>query len=364
MCRMEAIGWRKGKCMRYLLFPILLLITGGTGAATGGVESTEEAKQALRKAIGLILQAEGVRARELLISIPAEALEQKDAQFRSCALSRLEGQTPATPVVSPTRNETDEFATQVLALYRAYWSESLAQPESRADTQKQLLAGLATLLGGSPPANMDDAEPLLAARLAKSGLHSQEGRTGVLRDLMIWVKQDERAERVTLPETTNVTKVFYLDEFISRGWSSYFTCDRTGTGGWTTTEGLYVVVPGYQSLTDETFRVNFLAHESQHFADKRRFPGLAAWELEYRAKLVELAYAEQTKDRELEGFISNQGDNPQDPHSYADKRLLSALRTRLGVATDAQLLSIPVEALHRAAVAELRADSARRKQTR
>jgi hypothetical protein len=348
--------------MRYLLFPLLLLLAVGAVAATGAADSTDEAKQTLRKAIGLILQADGPGASELLSSIPAAELGDKDSQFRTCALSRLEGQAPIAPVASSGMEDTDEFTTQALALYRAYWHESLRGPDSRADAEKKLLAGLGTLLGGAPPGNMDEVEPLLAARLQKSGFHSQEGKTGVLRDLMIWAKQEERSERVTLPETTTFTKVFYLDAFVSRGWSSYFACDRVGTGGWTTNEGLYVIVPSYASLTDEKFRVNFLDHESQHFVDKRRFPGLAAWELEYRAKLVELAYAEDTKDRVIQSFIGNQGDDPQDPHSYADKRLLVALRARLGLTTDAELLSVPIKTLHRAAVAELRADSARRMQ--
>jgi hypothetical protein len=169
-------------------------------------------------------------------------------------------------------------------------------------------------------------------------------------------------ESVPLPEGSTTTNVFYLDGFLSRGWSAYFMCDQGGAGGWAKPEGLYVVVPSYGNLSDENFRVNFLAHESQHYVDYRHFPGLEGWELEYRAKLVELVYANQTHQKVLTYFISNQGDDPADAHSYADKRVLAAVRARLGVATDDALRSVPVATLQQAALEELRADTARREQ--
>jgi hypothetical protein len=120
------------------------------------------------------------------------------------------------------------------------------------------------------------------------------------------------------------------------------------------------VVPNYDSLTDENFWVNFLAHESQHFADKRRYKNLADWELEYRAKLVELAYAVTTKDDVLSTFSNNQSDDKDDPHSYANKQVLIAIRQRLRLSKDAKLTDVPVSSLHEVALAELRADSMQR----
>ena len=244
-------------------------------------------------------------------------------------------------------------------LYRTYWRSSALDEAARpAAAERALVAGLARLLGRSALKDVDEAEPLIAARLKAAGLFSQEGQTGVFHDLMIWSRSTQRVENVPLPEGGNATQVNYLDGFISRGWSSYFTCDRTGTGGWTTTDGLFVIVPSYDSLTDETFRVNFLAHESQHYADKKRFGELPAWRLEYRAKLVELAYADTTRDRVLASFSSNQGDDAADPHSYANKRVLEALERRLAASSVAELHRVPIESLHEAAVwDELRADS-------
>lgn len=263
-------------------------------------------------------------------------------------------------MVSPLTHAPDPFASRALTLYRAYWQASLADPARRAEAEARLLTALAALLDRPSLAAMDEAETLLEARLAQGGFHALEGKTGQLRELMLWTKQTESTERVALPEETNATRVVYLDDFVSQGWSNYFTCERSGTGGWTKPDGLFVIVPSYDSLTDENFRVNFLAHESQHYADHRRFPDLKPWELEYRAKLVEVAYAVQTRGRVLSGFANNQGDDPADAHSYANKRVLAALRSRLGLAPDADLSTAPPAALQAAAIAELKADSARR----
>ncbi|WP_380939126.1 hypothetical protein [Sphingomonas floccifaciens] len=251
----------------------------------------------------------------------------------------------------------NSFVRDLLTLYRTYWRASALDGTSRPAAEKRLVAGLGKLLG-RPVADVPAAEPLIAARLKAAGLFSQEGRTGVFHDLMIWSRETQQIETVALPEGGNATQVNYLDGFISRGWSSYLSCNRTGTGGWTTGAGLFVIVPSYDSLTDENFRVNFLAHESQHYADKKRFGDIPSWRLEYRAKLVEVAYAETTIGKVLDNFASNQGDDPADPHSYANKRMLKALEDRLGVTSVVELHATPLDRLHAAAVAALTADSA------
>ena len=78
------------------------------------------------------------------------------------------------------------------------------------------------------------------------------------------------------------------------------------------------------------------------------------------ADKAELALADQTLARLLDAFAHNQGDDVAIPHSYANKRVLAALRIRLGLAPEAALDAAAPAAIRAAAVAELRADSARR----
>ena len=81
------------------------------------------------------------------------------------------------------------------------------------------------------------------------------------------------------------------------------------------------------------------------------------WELEYRAKLVELSQATEVLSRKrLAGFIGSQGNDPAAPHPYANARVVAVLRERLGTDPD----KVPVAQLQAAARAELLADTRRR----
>jgi hypothetical protein len=322
-------------------------------------ETSAAAKQQISQAMGSFFQAQGDRARDQLRSINLAEVDAKDTKFLKCMLSRLRRPSPTEPVISPRTRKPNKFAQQLLSLYRTYWRTSVMRPDERADAERRLATHVAQLFG-RPTSTLDGMEPLIKNRLKQAGFYSLQGKTGKLYELMIWSRQDEKVEKVILPEEANETKIFYMNDFSSLGWMNHLSCDRSGTGGWADETGLHVVVPNYENLTDEAFQINFLVHESQHYADKRRYKDLADWELEYRAKLVELAYAAKTKDRTLSGFTNNQGDDIDDAHSYANKRVLIAIRQRFGLAADAKLADVPVASLHEAALSELRADSARR----
>ena len=165
--------------------------------------------------------------------------------------------------------------------------------------------------------------------------------------------------RMALAEAfEELKKVELLDDFASRGWTSYGRCERGSAGGWATAEALYAVVPSYaEGLDSEAFRVVFLGHETQHFADQNAFPGIAPWELEYRAKLVELIEAREVSAKRLGYMMTAQGDDTASPHTYANKRVANDLTARLGEAPD----KVSIERLQQASRELLVEDTARRK---
>jgi len=340
------------------LAQVLITIAVSAPAAFG---QPSGASNEIAAITGAILQADGPKAAKALSSLSEAHLDTGDRTFRACALSRLLSEPQGAAIASPLTHQPDTLAGSALDIYESYWRDATMHPAERAATEENLRTRLGRLLHLQPTASMDTTEEELARELQARGFQSLEGRTGLLREFMLWGKQEEKIYSVTLPESVNRTRVVFMDGFYSQGWASYLTCGRSGTGGWTKPDGLFVVVPAYSSFTDENFRVNFLAHESQHYADHKVFPDLKPWELEYRAKLVELAYANDTMSRVILRFSSDQGDDPASPHSYADKRVLAAIRKRLGLAVEADLTGIPTSNIHGAAVAELLADSAGRR---
>ncbi|HEX6661735.1 MAG TPA: hypothetical protein VF067_07700 [Sphingomicrobium sp.] len=323
---------------------ILLAVSGSATAAP-----TDDVGQA----IGAALQADMPRALQLLKNVDPTSLTEKDRKFAACVPRRFASSTfrPASGT---------GFVDRALAIYQRYWHASVMHPKTRDAREHQLEIQLGRLLHARAGTKMDALEPILAKRLEASGWHSLQGRTGLLRELMIWGKQDEKMMPVDLPDGQYRAKVEYLDGFKSFGWSHYATCGRAATGGWATEDALFAVVPRYEDLQGEEFRVSFLGHETQHFSDKARFKGLKDWEMEYRAKLVELAFADRTRAKVLGRFVDDQGADPASPHSYANRAVLSEMVKRLELSSANDLLTVDLARLHSAARDALLEDSRQR----
>jgi hypothetical protein len=307
------------------------------------------------EAIGAALQADEVRALKALDGVDLSGLPERDQVAAACMRERFKPESQPAPAANGS------LADRALGVYRAYWHRAMTRPESR-DTEEQLLeTQLRKLLGVHQGTDFETLEIILSSKLKEEGVHSLQGRTGLLRELMTWSKQEERVMHAQLPEGQHDVKVFLLDGFTSFGWGAYATCSRASTGGWATDKALFAVVPKYPSLDHEAFRVTFLGHEAQHFADKLRFKELKSWELEYRAKLTELALANSTRAKVVGKFLDDQGDDPASPHSYANRKLLTDMVGRLHLASAQELSSADIAQVQAVAVELLREDSARRK---
>jgi hypothetical protein len=339
-----------------LLFPLMLALLAWTQAgAADPAESTAAAQDAIANSTGAVLRGNSREAIDVLTAVPAHEYNPVDAAYRACMLDRFGRPSPP----SLTGAIEDPFVQAVLAAYQDYWWRALAHLSQQSALEAALMKKLQAQLGerGQAATDFDALEAVLLAELKVHGHHALAGRTAPLRELMLWRNQTTRSYDVELPEGPQNVRVELLDEFVSLGWGAYGRCERGSTGGWATEEALFAVVPSYkEGLDSELFRVVFLGHEAQHFADKHRFPGLADWELEYRAKLVELTYASTTlSHKRLHGFMTAQGNSPDAPHPYANTRVVAALRERLGVEPD----QAPLQQLQAAAREELLADSRR-----
>jgi hypothetical protein len=319
-------------------------------------QSTQAAEQALRSATGRALQGDATDAVALLEQVPASEFGEKDRAIRACIIERFRS--------SPEEEQSSRIGTvtdKALSLYRSYWRASLLRPETRAARDEQLLKELRTLLALPADAGSERVEAELRQRVAAEGNHVLMGRTPPLLEFMVWGSETSDVHQVPLPEGRHSIQVKILDDFVSLGWSAYATCERSFTGGWVKPDAIYAVGPGWTDLMAENFQVSFLAHEAQHFSDKQRFGELESWELEYRAKLAELALADATLPRILSAFISNQGADPSVPHSYANRIVLSWLTSELDVDDPAALANMPGETIRGAAKSLLFRDSASRR---
>ena len=350
--------------MRSLALAVMLCVavSGGGPARADAMSASPgalaSAAVAMRGALADALQARGTDALEALRSLDATQLSAGDASIRTCMIGRL-GARQAAPA-----SVADPLVAAVLRSYQEYWLRALRAEHPAAQNEAWLLGALNRLVGGAgarQAADMGDLEGELEPLLLAHGYHALLGVTRPLRELMLWRSEVQARYQVTLPEGEQPVVVVFMDEFASLGWAGFATCDRHHSGGWTTPERLYAVRSAYD-LDSEEFRVSYLAHEAQHFADSQRFPGLDDQaQLEYRAKLVELATARTSAYRLLEAFAANTSLDPAVPHSFANGRLVHDLSQRLFPAGTkcCPWTAVPVTSINAAAVQLLREDSAR-----
>lgn len=341
-------------------FPLrwtIRLLTGVIAASCAVPAFAEQgaADAAILTSIGKALQGYSGQARADLLALDAQALSVPDQQFRACMIDRF---APSAPPVSAP-DDLPPLARNALSAFRAYWQTALTDAEQREKATSDLRHTLAGLLDAAEDQDLDSLSEQLKVRLRQLGLGSLQGRTGPLREFMLWRTEQIDQVPVTLPEGAARTTVYYLRGFASLGWGDYATCGRRGAGGWTADGALYAVVPRYESLAGEEFRVTFLGHETQHFIDLARWPDLPSWRLEYRAKLVELAQARSTRPRILRKFAEDRSDNPELPHSYANNRVIADVMSLLNVKSEAALQTVPHMDLNAAAIRLLRTDSER-----
>lgn len=314
--------------------------------------------KAIASAAGAILQGDSTNALRELRQVPAAAFTGEDATIRACMIDRFDRAAPPSASIAPAID--DPFVRAVLETYQAYWWQALTHPEQRAPLEGRLQASLRTLLdeAGKPAKDLDALEDVLQAELARHGYHAQLGKVTPLRDLMMWRKQTTREFEVPLVDGPYRVRAELLDDFASIGWSHYGTCGKAANGGWATDAALYAIMPRYkEGIEGESFQVVFLGHEAQHLADQNRFPGLQDWELEYRAKLAELARATgPLSQKRLMTMVTAQGNSAEAAHPYANTQVVRDLAIKLGRAPD----SVTVETLQRAATELLREDSQRR----
>lgn len=340
-----------------LMLLALLAAPAARSAKTGGPAAIAQ----FGVGVNLALQGDVKAALAAFNQVSAAALDERHRAIRACIRGRFQA---GAPVAAPV--DVDPWTGAVLSTYRAYWTSVMLHTVALEVANQRLGTRLAHLLQERhPPTTSDDMDALelrLATRLETHGYHALFGITSPMREFMLWRTQLEQAYDVTLPGGTQSVRVEWLDDFVSLGWAGYATCDYFHTGGWAKPDRLYAVRKGYDVDT-EGFRVSYLMHEGQHFADYQRFPKLEQPELEYRAKLVELAAAQVSVHQLLDKFGANQSDSRGNPHGWANRRVVGELAAALlhgGAPTVDAWAAVAPSAINAEARRLLQEDSARR----
>lgn len=272
------------------------------------------APTALSDVYDAALGGDMARALALLDSVDVSRLSPGDSTARACLERRFDS--------PPALEDLPPRSRRILNAYRLYWQSAMLHRASAAEAERNLLDSLRAVLTIPPQdtsraATLDDASERAKNAIESEGLSALTGVTLPYYELMIWRTNRPETYRVKLPDRTIQVHVVFLDGFASLGWAGYATCDRYHSGGWAGKDSLYALASAYDT-TSEDFRVSYLAHEGRHFSDYGRFPKLEQPELEYRAKLTELAMSKKTTYDLIVEFAERNGRDRSVPHNVAN----------------------------------------------
>ncbi|HEY2629339.1 MAG TPA: hypothetical protein VGI57_09435 [Usitatibacter sp.] len=324
----------------HAFFVMVTSIVFAAGCAITEPKPSPATDAAMQQALGELLQADATRALAIFDHVDPATLSTKRKAIIDCVRKRFDG--------SEISNDLPGTSSAALLAYQRYWRAVMTHSVPPAEGEAKLLASLnaiAAMSGAPDPASIDSVSDYVVTAIEKDGLHALTGKTEPLYELMIWKAEEAMVYDVQLPENAVKVKVVFLADFASPGWSGYATCGIAQTGGWAKPDALYAVKSSYD-LDSESFRVSYLSHEGQHFSDYQRYPLLEQPELEYRAKLTEIALAKTTTAELLQAFAAQGGDSRDVPHAFANRKVTLALK------------GVPPDRIHEAAAAKLKESSA------
>jgi len=269
---------------------------------------------ALSMVYNAALEGDMVKAFSALDAIDPRQLGREDTIAADCMRRTF----TAPPEVEPL----PPLSQSILTAYRHYWQTVMLRQLPKVDAERELLSELNRILAGkvegvASSAGLDAASQRAREAIEKEGLFALTGVTSPYYELMIWKTQCKKRYCVKLPERAITVNVVFLDGFVSLGWASFATCGRYHSGGWSTQDTLFALKSAYDTESEE-FRVSYLAHEARHFSDYKEYPKLEQPELEYRAKLTEIAVSKTSTHDLITDFAERTGLDRTVPHHYAN----------------------------------------------
>lgn len=212
---------------------------------------------------------------------------------------------------------------RILLCYQQYFRDVFYLHKEHAEAESDLFEKLKRELD-LPNDGLVEVEDEMKLRFNRAGYQVLFGKTNGYRGPYVWRETEPVTFEVELPETTSSYRINMLRGFITRGWMDYLTFGENGTGGWTSPDGTINCVEKAYDVNSERFKVSLLKHEAQHSEDIRHWKNIEPKDLEYRAKLVELIYTQETNL--LAKFcLEANSERTDDSHALASARIKSEM---------------------------------------
>lgn len=255
----------------------------------------------------------------------------KDQNFKTKFENRFKYKNDST--LSPSVAGTE--LNPLYKLFQEYWRKGLLHPKVNNDSifkQKLILFFNTENKSNQYVTNLvtsENLEQVYKKFIESKGFHTTGfGKNGKFYDFLVWKTMDPTTYTIDLIDKTQAVTVYFMKDFLSLGWMEYARLGERYPGGWATDEALYCVAKGYD-ISSEKFKVIYLKHEAQHFSDYKQFPGLPSRDLEYRGKLIEMAFCKTELYNRFLYFLNNAKNDPTNAHPHANYRMVHNMSQKI-----------------------------------
>lgn len=215
--------------------------------------------------------------------------------------------------------DISEQLNRILLAYQVYYRDVFYCGIPNLEASEKLFSALRAELK-LPAAGEAQLAEQLQTIFEENGYHALFGKTQGYYGPYIWQDTVPTVYKVELPCSAAEYTVNILKGFVFRSWMDYLTFGQFGTKGWASTDGTINCIEQAYDFESEAFLVSLLKHEAQHTVDMKQYPGITPTELEYRAKLVELHYSNDSGL--LQRFIAAANESRiDDSHAMASVRI-------------------------------------------
>jgi len=223
----------------------------------------------------------------------------------------------------------NRFINTLLKIYREYWNLVLLKKLDIEDGENHLFDSLRAFMIDSGIRrnfrNINSLEKELKKLIRKNGFYCILGKVLPFRELELWKEEKLKIINIQLIYKTQKIRLIFMKDFLTHGWEEYATLDKYYPGGWAAEKSLYCAEESYKDKDSENFKISYLVHEAQHFSDYKDFTNLDQKYLEFRAKLMELYFANDSFFNILENFINMASNKKSNPHGYANFSIIKYL---------------------------------------
>ena len=226
-----------------------------------------------------------------------------------------------------------EHLEQIMLCYQKYYRDSFYLELPRDICEKNLFSRLRPLFPEAGPGVTlgDLLQTHIPAHFAAESYCFTDIYCDGYHGAAVWGSTEPKTYNVELPDSVQSYTLYFLNDYLTTGWSNYLSLGNFCTGGWVGNDGITHCFWETYDLESEDFTISLLKHEAQHVRDLARWPDISDVGLEYRAYLVELCCYEY--HNRLADFPSRASlDDPDNEHAVAACHICQHFEAALGTA--------------------------------